>query len=526
MGQKIEPFDVEQFFAENARQKHRTSLTTRLTDWIQNYGDRAPWDTPEDEITGRFETTTPPKKSKHPVKSHLNGATTKNKRAPSENPKTSPRDEEKSNTVPEEKQSFTAVSDHLSPTSLYRLLDASGSAIDQRRKDLQKGANTVRENLTSRNYADIIAAANIFRVWIGAFWAAIAGWLYVEITNAKIASNALTAAGVPIADATSMAIIFGMMAILGALTGLLPLGLASAKKTFSNDDFIKASDDYGLWIANILMEFDARLQNHRQRLSDRNLPDNDVLREVSLAHIAAEEAAVMFNEMSFLGEHDAESHSSTQKYRDYLNKSIHTSASAAGMAGGFLGFLFGAAFGIMLGGITLVQALNIAPSKILTELGIQPIGGLEQYPLAFVALIFPAGLLLAASPIGELFTFGALRGVRDRRLAESLNAVRSSITGAQAPRARDIAQRVEDLSEIFRVRLANSAGGNSAFSGQQNDTPAWRQQDEGPRFVNTGFGSSPKPFLADASDAQNRKKISPVREAKRGLFGLGKPRSN
>lgn len=526
MGQNIEPFDVQQFFAENARRRHRASLAERLAGWIQDYGERGPWDAGDGQ--------TQPGKTPVPTDAVSSSASAPNGKSAQDKSKAGKDKAAKARAprTPGPTAADFSVDDQLdgaASSPLFRLLDQSGNAINQRRTDLQKGANEILKNLVSRNYADGLAAANILRVWIGVGWALMAGWLYVQTTNAKIAGADATSAGLAVGDAATMALIFAVMALLAAITGLAPLGLASAKKAFSNDAIIKASDDYGRWVASILMEFDRRLQGHRDQLGDQGLSDTALLRAVSLAHITAEEAVVLFKEMSFLTDQETDLRSSTDAYRHYLNQSGQTSASATGMAAGLLGFIFGAAAGISLGGVVLSQALGLSPGRVLDKLGIEPIGGFEQYPLAFLALLMPAGLLLAAGQLGDLFTFAAMRGERDRRLAESLTTVRSAITAAQAPRARDIAQRVDDLSEIFRARLAKTAGNHGAVDDLPAPSPSWRQRDttrdQGPRFVNTGFTAAPKPFLADIHAPRNGKNIGPVRETKRGLFGLGKPRA-
>ena len=530
MGNEIEPFDVDQFFTENARRRNRANLAERLADWISDYGERAPWDEPDNgdgsgSKTAKAKFSFAKRKSKpdeKPLKSDNTSANVQTIREAADQERSFyDQDRKHLNNDDNDQDRFFA-------SSLYRLLDESGSSIAARRADLKKGGATVLEALNDRADADITQVANMFRVWIGVFWGGAAAWLYVQFTNAKIAGAEPTAAGIPVNEATVMASIFALLGGLAAFSGMATLGIGAARKSFSNEDFIRASENYGSWIAKTLEDFDNRLHSHRRKLADKALSNEEVLREVSEAHLTAEEAAVLFNEVGFLVEGDAEPRQGALRaFKEYLNGCglISPATAKSGiLAGGILGLLGGTVLGSVFGVLIVIELLSIAPGVVLDKLGVQTLQGFDKYPLALMAIILPACLLVMAGGIGELLAASFMNSARNLRIRDSLQAIRSSITAAQAPRARDIAQRVEDLSEIFRVRLAKVGTESRHSATPETEAPSWRNRDDSPRFVDAGFASAPKPFLADTANSQNAKKFSPVREAKRGLFGLGKPR--
>lgn len=515
-GKEIEPFDVDQFFSENARRRNRANLAERLADWIRDYGDHAPWDEADNGNSSLA-------KSKSPQN------TTKKKTTVSRD-KDASKQVEGATLADDDATKNTAFIGKSSLTSshLYQLLDKSGKTVVDRRRDLQERGEVVYRSLVKRAGGDSTEFANAFRVWVGVFWLGIAAWLYVQTTNAKIAESAVTASGIPLSDAAVMMPIYALLGILAALAGLAIQAFGAARKSFSNDDLINTSENYGHWIATLLAKFDEDLSNHRRKLSDTSLSNDAVLREVSEAHITAEEAVILFNEVPFLVEDDEPHHSGLGDYRKYLNDCGLVVSSADTKSSTLAGFIIGAIWGIVVGGIVggfvITEVLGIDPDRIISKLGLELPNGFNEYPIALFAVIIPTSLLLMADVVGDLLSTGLSRGRRQERLGESLRAIRGAITAAQAPRARDIAQRVEDLSEIFRVRLAKVAGGGGNFADEPVETPSWRNRDDSPRFVNTGFASAPKPFLADPVNAEKSKKFAPIRETKRGLFGLGKPR--
>lgn len=529
MGNEIEPFDVDQFFSENARRRNRANLAERLADWIRDYGDRAPWDEAggDEPVKAKKTKANTTLKSKKEKKG-FSGKTSPEKPS-SNNSEPKSTTTSASNTTPEGLvTAFDGNDSGLFSSQLYRLLDRSGAAISARREELREGGRSVLYAINERADADITQVANMFRVWIGVLWGGIAAWLYVQSTNAKIAGVAETASGIPVAEASVMMSIFALLGSLAAASGVATLGIGAARNAFSNEEFIRASENYGGWIAKTLADFDARLLSHRRKLSDKSLSNEEVLQEVSEAHLTAEEAAILFNEVGFLVEgEDEPKKSAMRSFTKYLNDCGLVSPSVAKsgiLAGGILGLFGGVFLGAVMGSLVLLEVLGVSPGLLLDKLGIQALRGFDKYPYALMAIIVPACLLVTAGSIGELLVTAFMSRPRSLRLRDSLQAIRGAITAAQAPRARDIAQRVEDLSEIFRIRLAKVSSGGGNFANDPVETPSWRDRDDSPRFVNTGFASAPKPFLADPANARNAKKFAPVREAKRGLFGLGKPR--
>jgi hypothetical protein len=175
-----------------------------------------------------------------------------------------------------------------------------------------------------------------------------------------------------------------------------------------------------------------------------------------------------------------------------------------------IGFLIGAFAGYIGVLAAYLGSLDLA----LQRLGMPSLGLLESHPWALNSILLGIFFFIIAGALAEVLNRLFGKGERRRWLGDSLRAVRSCLTAGQAPRASDIAQRVEDLSEIFRVRLgkgraapAKSAAGSAALASEE--TPAWRKPAEAPRFVGTSFQATPKPWLADppAEARASRKNI-------------------
>ena len=559
MGPEIEPFDVESFFAQEAdRRRRRRPFAEKLAGWITDYGERAPWDGPREDDWKRASVAEdavkwsgPPAKDAKPketpaadmkksggdVKKAQAEGRREQKRAAKSKSKSAPRTKDAAALSAEASRRLSALDEARAVGSpLYRYLDEASGEIVKRRLAMRQAATGVLDAINDRSDADVTVIANIVRIGIGFFWLFVAGWLYVQYTNAQISGAGVTAGGIAIGEAQVMATLFASLAALAVAAGLATLALGAARGAFSEDYFVDSSKNYGRWVAKELKDFDARLTGHRGKLAEKHLANDDVAREVAEAHVTALEALTLFHDIGFVIDDDVEpSAGAVRKYRDYLNGCAMVDPAVAKngiLAGGILGLVGGVAFGAVMGSVLMLEVLGVSPMVVLNKLGIGGLDGFEKYPRALLAIIVPAAGIVVAGGVAELIAATLLGGDKARRLRQSLDALRGEITAAQAPRARDVSQRVEDLAEIFRVRLAKLPGGGAAFeedlgAGRYEPAPSWRRGPEeasAPRFVDPGFQSSPRPFLADPHNARSGKKIAEVREAKRGFLGIGKGR--
>ncbi len=371
---------------------------------------------------------------------------------------------------------------------------------------LKKDARRIGHALNARREADALEMTQRTRIFIAVVWGAAAFWVLWPHIVARLSGAPLPLFALPIDDALVLGQIFGVLFGLGAVAGYTPYLIGMLNGRFSMRGIVDRSGEYGRRLAAMLKFLDNRLLDHRNALTRPESTDAAVAAEVARAHVTAQSAIQVYEELGFVVDDQPDGHSSgdeaARRYAHYLEgAAVHAEDALygrylAGLTGGLIaGLVFGAFFGIVW---ALLQ-FGIALGKTLGD-AVEPLGGLDRYPDALALIVFGAlTYFFLAGPIGAILDEIAGRRPRRARLDTSLRVIRSALTADQAPRARDIAQRVEDLSEIFRTRLARGAGGPA--SAHQGEDLAWRKQPEAPRFVEQSFAAAPPAFVAGSPPA-------------------------
>jgi hypothetical protein len=385
---------------------------------------------------------------------------------------------------------------------------------------LKDAAKKIRKELRDRNEYGAFSLGQSLRAIVAMIWVGIAVWLVLQVAGPQFDLSVPVV--IPPADAKLLAKAFGTLGLIGFFAAAVPYYLVLVQGRLDNGRIVRASEHFGNQIARMVTEFDRRLGVYRDVLGNEKDNNDQVLAAVSEAHVTAQEAATLFHEVGFLFDQQDAGHAAPidqgiEEYDRFLAESGAVSEKALGATyreGFFRGFFAGAIIGFFFGFIAVLSALAGSLDLALQKLGMPSLGILEAYPWAGNFVAFGIAFFLLAGSIAETLVDMAGAGERRKWLGDSLRAVRSCLTAGQAPRASDIAQRVEDLSEIFRVRLgkaraapAKSAAGSAALASEE--TPAWRKPAEAPRFVGTSFQATPKPWLADppAEARASRKNI-------------------
>ncbi|MBI1394296.1 MAG: hypothetical protein GC152_16330 [Alphaproteobacteria bacterium] len=466
--------------------------------------------------------------------------------------------------------SFADVENDAALTSggrrLWATLRKSATVVGERAERLRGYATGVDAALDRRRHGDDIAMATGFRLVLAAAFLIIAATMtqrhdavvgpvlleenarlmaaggYGNLGEASASERAAAEArayerapdveGVKAADVLDIAGLFSQFALLAGAAGLAHLLVGFVFGRLSIGPVLNASDAFGDAIADMLTTISRTLEDARARLQDRARNAGDVSRDVSEAHLAAEEAVLLYQEVGFLAENPRSTGGvgrAIDRYRAYLSALRQPTGER------WIEFLsIGIVIGVVISTTVIVTAAASSPSGGLVTLG--SIFGLEAaptssepaaaLPLLFLypskALLFFAGVAAFAlgGAIGEALSTSFLGGVRRVRLRQSLDAVRGAITSAEAPKAKDIAMHVEALSAIFHERLAGAeraaAHPTSVAASSRSDhrpgvrhDPAappsadasaeapWRAPADGtPRFAPPRFESAPKTWLA------------------------------
>ncbi len=411
---------------------------------------------------------------------------------------------------------------------LLRFLMDSARQGAGRSAHLKEFAKKIRGALRDRSSDGAVALGQALRALVAFYWAALALWLVLQVAGPQL--DLTIPVVIPPADAKVLAKAFGVLAAVGFFAAALPYYLIQMRGGLDNAGITKASVNFGSQLAQMVTEFDRRLKNYRDVLGNERENNDQVLAAVSEAHVTAQEAANLFHEVGFLFDQQdarlpAAVDAGVDDYDRFLAESGLVNEKMLGRSyrqGLFRGFLAGFIVGVFFGYIGVLAAVAGSLDLALQKLGMPALGVLENYPWAVNSFAFGIAFFLIAGSLGE--SLNDLFGARERRqwLGDSLRAVRSCLTAGQAPRASDIAQRVEDLSEIFRVRLGKAKSAPAAKSAAlaEEEPPVWRKPAEAPRFVATAFPSAPKAWLADppAEARASRKNIfsKPGTAPKRG----------
>ncbi|MEL7491449.1 MAG: hypothetical protein AAGJ73_12090 [Pseudomonadota bacterium] len=427
---------------------------------------------------------------------------------------------------------------------LPSMLQTSARRNSDRISELGNLANGVKRTLIARASADTSQVAGMLRLFIAAAWIAVAIYFHQARTSALIDGAGVTKSGMSVADASTIASTFFTLGGAGGLAAIALLMLVIARAISLKADIQSKSQNFGLRVAQMLKDYDARLKDHRDALADKARSDDSVAAEVSEAHVTAQEAMLLYEDVSFLADaraadSDEQMRGAVDTYRDYLSGSGGGAAGAVSAAwteglglGALIGALAGGGFGFSL----LLNVSGYSAAEVLERLDFEIISGFEQYPGLLFAIVGGATAFLLAGVLAGALSNLAFAPDRRDRLRESLNEIRGAVTGENAPRAADIARRVEDLSEIFRVRLmgrpigqalsgdapATAPGGRAVSASQTDDVPHWRRPKEGARFVETAFEAAPRTWRTDAYAQYAAKNSGRAPEAKRSLLGFKK----
>lgn len=420
-----------------------------------------------------------------------------------------------------------------------RLRESARRNMD-RQDDLRVSARSVRRSLIARNATDSSQVAGMVRFLIAAAWIAIGIYFYQAHTNAQINDAASLASGMPIADARTLSSVFLTLGGTAGFASIALLLFIFVRSQSLKNEVRSRSENFGMRIAHLLKDYDARLKQHRDALADKARSDDSVVTEVSEAHMTAQEAMLLFEDVGFLAdarsaENSDQMRSAIRSYRGYLGS---LGGGGGGGAGGawFEGLIMGTMFGLLLGGgigfSLLTEITGLSAEDMFDKLDMDMMQGFQQYPSLLLSVLGGGTLFLLAGTISGPISTAVFGVDRDDRLRESLNEIRGVVTGEEAPRAADIARRVDDLSEIFRVRLMNrpnsasisatAPGGRKLADQELDDVPQWRRPKEGPRFVESNFSAMPDRWRTDAFAQYSAKKNRGEPGSKRGFLSFKK----
>ncbi|MEM1397683.1 MAG: hypothetical protein AAGH38_09590, partial [Pseudomonadota bacterium] len=220
--------------------------------------------------------------------------------------------------------------------------------------------------------------------------------------------------GMTAKDAPVVAKVFLTVGIAAAVVALAQFLLILFLGRLSDSGITRASDKLGDAVAAMLCEIDVALAEVTQRLQG---PANDAgARDISIAHLYAEEAVLLFEEVEFMADAndtDTDTRSAVDRYRDYLQENRVVSGERnveLTVFGGLVGFAIGSYLMFEIWLFILVQMFSNSGSgapatrgDILNMLSkLAPDFVIAGYP-AF-SMMFWAGLttILLGGFIGEL----------------------------------------------------------------------------------------------------------------------------
>ncbi len=414
---------------------------------------------------------------------------------------------------------FGAAGGHGDDADLYDLLRRSAGETSGFLDKLRDAARPIGAALKERRDADELEIAQWLRILISFMWGAAAIYFLWPHIVAELNDSAVPAGAIQKADAVGLFRIFGVLCLTGIAAAYLPLILGIMNNRFSTSRIGDRARGYGAVLAAILRRLDQRLKDHRERLADLSLPNAAVAAEVSKAHLTAQAAISLFHELPFLVDEESDGRAvpltiSITRFRSYLNSLDGFSESVldreyfSGLTrGGLAGLIFGVAMGVVGVFAAMGMPIDVSLRELVGELG-----GIEDYPGALMLILFGAlTYFFMIDPLASIFAKLSGGAPREERAAKALSEIRSTITGDQAPRARDIAQRVEDLFEIFRARIdTGGKGPTTLHAAPPDEALPWRRAAEAPRFAAQSFAAAPPVFRADRQ-APGEKIISPKR---------------
>lgn len=469
---------------------------------------------------------------------------------------------------------------------LWTTLLASASGVTGRAARLRAIAQSVDAALIRRREGDNRIAAVWLRILTGAAFLVVAVALnssfknafspiLIEETASLLASERVTAIedlapadveaargrafdrmpsvmGVAPVDVAGVVSLFSLVGFAAIGAALLHRVFMAAVGATSNAPIARTSQSFGDAIASMLEEIGESLEEAKRRLQTGGRGASEISRDVSEAHLAAEEAVLLFREVDFLAEDPhgrGWAGNAIDRYRAYLN-GVRSGVTDRWLEYVTVGAVIGVLFMVFAYPsflfFTLDRFFEIPPDQAREMISAKlPQSALSKYPKFAGGFAIGLGVFALAGVAGELLANTLSLGKRRTRLRQSLDTVRGAITSAEAPGARDIAMHVEALSAIFQERLAASkpmvvspmtpsasAAAQSAPPAPQTDASGadagrWsRAGDSTPRFVEPRFESAPKQWFADDSEAPRRLVGRRASPSKRGFpsFGSGDDR--
>lgn len=379
-------------------------------------------------------------------------------------------------------------------------LRASGDNLIFVNGALRDAARRLQDTITAREGAQRTLVSLCVRLFIGLFWACLAWWLYATGLKTLAADRETFmafGASMPVGDAMTLSRLFGSLAVagIGASFALYAFILAMG----GGDNKLIKRDGAGLGhiLSDLSKAFDNALGRQRAAMDQHGNPA-EAVSDLSDAHMTALQASAFFREVGFL--FDDAAHNPRGRLREFLRSHARDKNPPAGIM-----FSFGAFLGLVAGlGLSYIIVTRAAPPAIL-ELVADVSSRTHSWVLG--AVLLPAGLYLV---IGIAIDFLGQHSspFAEDALDDALSAVRSAVTGSEAPRPAEVIRRIEDALEVFKARVGNRGGGISKAAASSHaaglgeraehaDTPSWRKPAEGARFVETGFSAAPQPFRAD-----------------------------
>ncbi|MEM6413453.1 MAG: hypothetical protein AAF720_02215 [Pseudomonadota bacterium] len=433
-----------------------------------------------------------------------------------------------------------------SPNDLWEIITSSANKVANRSDRLRHQASKVSSALDDRFEGDaFLMAVSIQIIFAVGITASLSIWLERSIIAAKLSQQTALGAGalslqMGLDDATKLLSIYSNLTFIGIALIVISVIPEFLMGRLSNRKLVGKSDELGDAIATMLKSIKATLDDHRQALAENRRADSQTQAEVSRAHIAAEEAAILFHEVHFLtdeetieGPSNHFSFSETPRtaldaFTFYLFEATRGRSSTRGFVASsfFKGTAFGTLITIIFILYLLAQMTTLSAEMFVNDLGFDGTPVLITYPSHLIVLISSILIFLSAYMIGRPLANFFAYAARRNRTQIALSTVRGAVVRAGAPNVRDIAHQVEALNAIFEARLAGATATVSPratscsqqentsnlsshretsadFSGTAESTSSWRTAEKERRFVDSGFQAAPKAWLASDKTMPN-----------------------
>lgn len=401
--------------------------------------------------------------------------------------------------------------DAMRNADLTRQLTYSVQQIGKRDDAIQQGAADLTAAMEKRSAGERRITVWGFRFLIGVAWLGLAWWLHDTALQARADQLAVTAMGVPVADAGALSNTFSLIGALAAATALIMILRVYISGDATNAKLSRVGAAFGVRLAEETRDLNRRLKENRDAVVGAK-GRGDGLSAASQAHLVAHEAAIFFRGVSFLT--TADEKAADKEFRAFLNRYylVETGYSALEMLSMLLvGAFFGWA-GTIASYAPELFSLKFAPLAIV------------QYP--FAAQAFFIGLSAYALVGVTMMLLSDFVGGDEMKKARkaALDSLRSAYTAQEAPLATEVIRQVEDVVEILRARLGGVASGGKSASTTApaaNQSPAyralsleesaaadkdaadpgfapWRRRDSSVKFVDPVFSASPFSWRTDA----------------------------